>query len=339
MTRSSKRRAALERSATSSRVQPVSRPVLNRPAYPTFISSRSTRRTSWTQVDDVTIETTRTAQNGFASRRAEAIVEAEQYQAPKLTRKGTYSSLPPSPTGAIRVDEAGLCDLSEQSPAEFASLTLGIDPDSEDVLALAIQRIAAQRVSITDQESTGSDLRATSLPPDDFFGNRGPTISSLLSLPDLQRSLSRDQEDDVESLGGVDAQLSALRTEHSSDDEDERLEDEIFEDASGFHEGSPPDNTYFPGMDSIPLQYRPEEFGRRLMEKLSWWDVLREAVVEEEEQVLEIQGKWSVYLRSTAIDRSTQSDSMQGSYRQLSHCTSCHREGESMMFSLLNHIF
>jgi hypothetical protein len=268
------------------------------------MSSRSTRRTSWAQVDDVAIETSRTVQNGSASRRAQAVTEVEQYPAPKLTRKGTYSSLPPSPTGAIRVDEASLCDLSEQSPVEFTSLTLGIDPDSEDVLALAIQRIAAQRVSTVEQESTGGDLRATSLPPDDFFGSRGPTISSLLSLPDLQRSLSQDQDDDVESLGGVDVQLSALRTEQSSDDEDERLENEVFEDASGFDGGSPPDDSYFTGVDSIPLQERPEESERPILEKLSWWDVLREAVVEEEEQALEIQGKWSVYVLLTSIQQS-----------------------------------
>ena len=306
MTRSSKRRAALERSATSSRIVPASKPVLTRPAYPTFISSRSTRRTSWAQIDDLAIESSRLVQNDPGSRRAQAVTEVEPYRAPKLTRKGTYSSLPPSPTGAIRVDEAGLCDLSEQSPAEFASLTLGIDPDSEDVLALAIQRIAAQRVSTAEQESIGSDLRATSLPPDDFFGTRGPTISSLLSLPDLQRSLSRDQEDDVESLGGVDVHLSAFRTEQSSDDEDERLEDEIFEDASGFDGESPPGDSYFSGVESIALEGRQEESSRSVLEKLSWWDVLREAVVEEEEQALEIQGKWSVNARLASMQRSDQ---------------------------------
>ena len=291
--KSSRRRAVLERSATSTVIKSAPKAV-PRPTYPTFLSSRSTRRTSWAKDDSGDVLGLETATLPSKERNANAL-SAGLIEAPRLTRKATYSSLPPSPTGAIRLDDDGLRDISGQSHLDFASLTLGIDPHSDDILAQAIQRIASRRGSAISLELADDRFRATSLPPEEFFSSGPPVSSSLQSLPNLRRETSIDDEDedeDTRSIKAAEVELNSPRSAGSIS-ETERLDDDIFEDAFVSHDSSPTDDSLLLGGTSgNTCPYGDREEGRRL----SWWDVLREAVVEEEEHALEIQGKWRVIL-------------------------------------------
>lgn len=280
----SRRRAGLERSATSTVVKSVK--AVPRPTYPTFMSSRSTRRTSWAQKGLGDLGTTDSA-TGMLSERPLNALSAGLVEAPRLTRKATYSSLPPSPTGAIRLETDGLRELSEQSHLEFASLTLGIDPHSNDILAQAIQRIASRRGSAISLESAEDRLRVGSLPPEGFFSSATPISGSLPNLRGTRSEDDLDEEDDeTGSIRVAEAELNSPRSAGST------IEDEgdTFEDAFVSHDGSPIDGSMLlSGSDvNINTPGGEAEHARRL----SWWDVLREAVVEEEEQALEIQGKW-----------------------------------------------
>jgi hypothetical protein len=288
----SRRRAVLERSATSTVVKGVK--AVPRPTYPTFLSSRSTRRTSWARNDSGEVHDVGPATRLSKERQANAL-SAGLIEAPRLTRKATYSSLPPSPTGAIRVENDGLRDLSAQSHLEFASLTLGIDPHSDDILAQAIQRIASRRDSTISLESAEDRLRAASLHPEEFFSSGPPISISLQSLPNLRRNQSDDDPDEEDhetgSIGAAEGELNSPRSAGSTIG-DEHDEDDIFEDAFFSHDGSPIDESLLLSGsmgDSTAFRDKAEQATR-----LSWWDVLREAVVEEEEHALEIQGKWHV---------------------------------------------
>lgn len=287
----SRRRAVLERSATSTVVKTVPKAV-PRPTYPTFLSSRSTRRTSWARDDSGRMLAVDTAATG-KERRTNA-ASAGLDQAPRLTRKATYSSLPPSPTGAIRMDDDGLKNSSAHSPLEFASMSLGIDPQSDDVLAQAIRRIAGRRGSASSLDSADDRLRATSLPPEEFFSAMPTITTSLQSMPNLRRGTSDDEDEEGEgdtgSVGTAEIELSSPRSANSLRDGEGSADEEVFEDAFASHDSSSLENSMLlSGKPGNVNTFEDKQAGGR---RLSWWDVLREAVVEEEEQALEIQGKW-----------------------------------------------
>ena len=224
---------------------------------------------------------------GMFSERPVNALSAGLVEAPRLTRKATYSSLPPSPTGAIRLETDGLRDLSEQSHLEFASLTLGIDPHSNDILAQAIQRIASRRGSAISLESAEDRLRVGSLPPEGFLSSATPISGSLPNLRGTRSEDDLDEEDDeTGSIRAAEAELNSPRSAGSTIED----EDDTFEDAFVSHDGSPIDGSMLLSGSDVNINTPGGEAEHR--RRLSWWDVLREAVVEEEEQALEIQGKW-----------------------------------------------
>jgi hypothetical protein len=275
-------RITLARSATSNNGYPSG--LSSRPTFPTFLSSRSTRRSSRTESTIFDLPEDCTLAD--SERLSFSVTSPIDIPFPKLSRRGTYSSLPSSPTGAVHLETHSRPTALDQSPQDFASLTLGIDIRSNDVLAEAIRRIASRRGSLASLQSTTDDrLRASSLPTEEaLLDSQTGYLDPSATYNDVAQADPEDAGDN-DSVDAAEEDLASpgLHIVEIAEDSDEN---ELYEDAYLSQENSALDGSFLLSSDS------PKEEVELAPQRMSWYDVLKEAVVEEEQHALEIQGKW-----------------------------------------------
>lgn len=289
------RRAAFVRSNTGTAHTSGLAP---RPAFPTFLSSRSTsRRTSYARSRDSNVgssnvnlpyEDEKTGiwidTHSHTSTKSNLLLEDEDrkrsrttiqpIQIPKFSRRGTYSSLPPSPTGAILLNLPASAEI-ERDRYDFASRNLGLDKGSAEALVSALNRVAGRRIGGEDggsAEDGGAGLgmgderiRASSLPPEGIL-SEGHT--PFLEAEDFL--LGEETIPALPKMGKLSRMQSAARVPNGEE-----------------------------GRPAVQISTPPKKMRENSMEgqkRLSLWDVLREAVFEEEQNALEIQGKWYAIL-------------------------------------------
>lgn len=301
------------RSRTSS-IVPTTKPTLGtRPAYPTFQSSLSTRRISGKYFVNGSDESLDVSQEKIS-----AVPETGDHDTnidiPRLFRRGTYSSLPPSPTGAIHE----LLDSSTSKHAYHKSADIDLENLQVGSLETAFLDRALEGYNLLrsdpnrqhlipdDDESGRGDrdrlVRASSLPPESNLDERA-TIDLCDTSPPLDRTgmkLPRqesdddddDDDDDDGSVRDADEALDQTPPEEEQPflgSQDDSTGEEVYEDAYDSLEHS---MLLSGSQHHHPKPERARSGSTSVRQKLSWWDVLREAVVEEEHPSLEIQGKW-----------------------------------------------